>query len=189
MSAAAFALAAWVFLGLEIGLKDAIALGPTHIAPSFVFCFLTFIAMFAPQPRPVWAALALGLLMDLTFRIPLRDGAGTATVIGPYALSYALACQLIVALRGIVIKRNPLTLGFLAMLGNIVAQVVLVGIFTFRIWLGDAFEWHPTAELMSRLGCAMYTGMLGVLLALVLIPSAAFFGLPTQVQRRFAKRM
>ena len=88
MSGASLVIATWVFLGLELGLKDALSLGHQHIAPSFMFCFLTFLAMFSSHPRPLWCAIGLGLLMDLTFRVPLRDGTGTATLIGPYALSY-----------------------------------------------------------------------------------------------------
>lgn len=189
MNSTALALVAWVFLGLELGLKDALALGTTHIAPSFVFCLLTFVAMFAAQPRPTWIAIALGLMMDLTLRIPLRDGAGSATILGPHALSFALAAQLITALRGLVIKRNPLTLGFLALLGSIVHHVTLVGIFAIRIAIGDAIAWSPGGELLSRLGSSLYTACLAVLLALVLIPIAPFLGLQTQSQRRYASRV
>lgn len=189
MNPSAIALAAWIFLGLELGLKDALALGPSHIAPSFMFCLVTYLAMLAPQPKPIWSAIALGLAMDLTFKIPLREGAaGSATYFGPHALAYALAVQLILTVRGLMIKRNPLTMGFLAMLGSIVAQVTLVGIFSFRIWIGDPLAWTPTSELLARLGSSVYTGLLGVLLALVLIPMAPFFGVPTQTQRRFGTR-
>lgn len=189
MNPAAVALAGWIFLGLELGLKDALALGPGRIAPSFMFCFVTYLAMLSPQPKAVWAAIALGLAMDLTFKIPLREGAvGTATFFGPHALAYALAVQLIIALRGLVIKRNPLTMGLLALLGSIVAQVTLVGIFSIRLWIGDPLAITPSAELMGRLGSSVYTGVLGVLLALVLIPLSPFLGVPSQSQRRFGTR-
>ncbi len=189
MNPASVALAGWVCLGLELGLKDALALGPSRIAPSFVFCLVTFLAMFAPRSKSVWTAVALGLAMDLTFRIPLRDGAaGAAVYFGPHALAYTLAVQLVLALRGVVIKRNPLTLGFLAMLGMVVAQVTLVAIYSIRLWIGDPIALAPSAELLARLGSAVYTGVIGAMLALVLIPMAPFFGLPAQSQRRFGTR-
>ena len=189
MNAFAFVLCAWVFIGMELGLRDALALGPSRIAPSFVFCFLTFIAMLAPQPRPNWYALALGALMDLTFRIPLSDGAGTIVIIGPHALAYLLAVQLIVALRGIMIRRNPLTMGFLAMLGSIVAGVTLVGIYAIRISIGDQLALTPSQDLLPRLGSALYTGLMGVLLALAFIPGAGLMGFQAQTAKRFARRM
>ena len=187
MSGAALIIATWIFLGLELGLKDALSLGHEHIAPSFMFCFLTFLAMFSSHPRPLWCAIGLGLLMDLTFRVPLRDGTGTATLIGPYALSYLLSVQLITALRGLVIKRNPLTVGFLSFVGSIVCQIVLVGILSIRMWWGDAI-FGPTAppsqELLARLASAAYTGLLGCGLGLVLFPLAPWFGLGGQTRKR-----
>jgi len=184
MSGAALLIAAWIFLGAELGLKDSLALGSLHIAPSFMYCLLTFVAMFTPRPRPTWTAIFLGLLMDLTFRVPLGDGLGTATIIGPYALSYVLSVQLITALRGVVIKRNPLTMGFLAMLGSIVCSVVLMGIYSIRLAFGDSisFGTPPSQELLARVGSAAYTGVLGSLIALALFPLAPLMGM--QVQQR-----
>jgi hypothetical protein len=169
MSGAALVIATWIFLGLELGLKDALSLGHEHIAPSFMFCFLTFLAMFSSHPRP------------------LRDGTGTATLIGPYALSYLLSVQLITALRGLVIKRNPLTVGFLSFMGSIVCQVVLVGILSIRMWWGDAIfgpEASPSQELLARLASAAYTGLLGCGLGLILFPLAPWLGLAGQTRKR-----
>lgn len=187
MSGAALVIAAWIFLGLELGLKDALSLGHEHIAPSFMFCLATFLAMFSSHPRPTWCALGLGLLMDLTFRVPLHDGSGVVTLIGPHALSYALGVQLITSVRGLVIKRNPLTVGFLAFVGSIVAQVSLVGILSLRLWWGDPIfgpDAAPSRELLARLGSAAYTGLLGCVLALILFPIAPWLGLQVQARKR-----
>lgn len=187
MSGAALAIMAWIFMGLELGLKDALAMGHSHVAPSFMFCLVTFIAMFTSSPRPVWCALGLGLLMDLTFRIPLRDGMGVGIIPGPHALAYVLAVQLITALRGLVIKRNPLTVGFLSFMGAIVAQIVLVGILSIRMMWGDAIfalEAAPSRELLARLASAAYTGVLGCVISLVLFPLAPWLGLQIQSRRR-----
>lgn len=187
MSIAAFIIIAWLFLGLELGLKDALALGPANIAPSFVYCLLTFIAMFSQAPRPTWVALALGLLMDLTARVPLRDGAGTITVLGPHIIAYVLSVQLVTSLRGVVIKRNPLTVGFLALLGSLVAQVALVAVYSIRLWWNDpifAIGAAPSGELLARLASAPYTGALGVLVATALFPLSHWMGLTQQGRKR-----
>jgi hypothetical protein len=187
MNGAAFVIAAWIFMGLELGLKDALSLGSVHVAPSFMFCLLTFIAMFSSHPKPTWCAIGLGVLMDLTFRVPLRDGIGTVTLIGPYSIAYVVGVQLITAMRGLVIKRNPLTVGFLAFTGSIVTQVVLVGVLSLRMWWGDPIfgpSNPPSAELLARLGSAAYTGLLGCAISLVMFPIAPWMGLQVQARRR-----
>jgi cell shape-determining protein MreD len=187
MSITAFIILAWLFIGLELGLKDALALGQGNIAPSFVYCLLTFVAMFSQAPRPTWVAMALGLLMDLTARVPLRDGAGTATIIGPHVLAFVLSVQLVTSLRGVVIKRNPLTVGFLAMLGSLVAQVALVAIYSIRLWWNDPIfpaTASPSGELFARLASAPYTGALGVLVAALLFPMSGWLGLSHQTRKR-----
>jgi cell shape-determining protein MreD len=172
----ALALAAWIFLALELSLKAGLALGDSTIAPSFLFVLLTLIAMSASPRASTWTALALGLAMDLTFEIPLKAGGPPATVVGPYALSYVLGVQLILALRGVMIRRNPLTLGFLAMVGLAVAQVTLVAIFSVRAFYDPIF-WEPARELWVRLLSCVYTGIVGAIFGLVLIPLSPLLGL------------
>jgi cell shape-determining protein MreD len=185
----ALALASWFFLALELSLKAAFALGDTTIAPSFVFILVALVSMFASARGATWFALSLGLLMDLTFEVPLKAGGPPATIVGPYALSYALGVQLILALRGIMIKRNPLTLGFLAMAGLAVAQVTLIAIYSIRA-LYDPIFWEGSRELWVRLASCAYTGLIGAALGLVLIPVAPMLGLlsagPARVTTRRA---
>lgn len=186
MSRVAFAILAWVFLGLELGLKPALRLGNTEIAPSFVFVLLTFLAMCAAPRASLWSAVVLGLLMDLTSPLATTTGEPPGYVLGPHVIAYALASQLVLAMRGVMIRRNPLTLGFLALTGGVVAQVVLVAIF----WLRSVFDpiaWGATGELVTRLGSAGYTGLFGVAFAFGLLPMAEWIGLPTQTQRRFGR--
>jgi len=179
---------AWVFVGLEKGLSDALTLGQTGIAPSFVFGLMTFIAMTAPRPIVMWSAVGLGVLMDLVFEVPLRQGGWPLTMIGPHPIAYALACQLILSMRGLMIRRNPFTLGFLAGVGALISNATLVAIFTFRSLLGAPLAWDTKHQLVAGLGSAVYTGLIAIFLAFVLFPLAGPLGLPNQQQRRFAAR-
>lgn len=188
MNPLAIALAAWVFFGLELGLRDALRLGPTLIAPSFVFVLCALIAISAPPIAVLWACLILGLVTDLTNMVELAAGAPAATVIGPYALGYLLAGQLMLSLRALLMRANPPTLAFLSMVGYAVAQIVVVAIFTLRAWIGDPIEWHATTQLLQRLGAAAYTGVLGLVLSLVLVPLGPLLGLHSPQQRRFGRR-
>ena len=184
----ALGLLAWVFLGLEKGVADALELGGTGIAPSFVFGLLTFVAMSAPPGRALWAAVGLGVAMDLLFSIALDDGAPPVYLAGPHALSYVLGTQLVLALRGLMIRRNPLAMGFLACMGFVVARVALVAMLSLREGMGTPISWDAKGQLLAALGSGVYTGVVAVGLALALIPLGGFLGLPGQQQRRFGRR-
>ncbi|MDX2147626.1 MAG: hypothetical protein SFZ23_08905 [Planctomycetota bacterium] len=183
-----FAILAWFLLGLELGLKPALGLGPAGIAPSFVFPLLTLVAMSAPPAIVHWACLSLGVMLDLTFPIELRDGKPPIVLLGPYALGSLLAGQLIVTMRGLMIRRNPLTLAFLCTCGYAVCQVVVVAIFTLRHATGTPLLWDAPEQLLARLGSALYTGVLALVMALALVPAAPWLGLHAAAPRRFATR-
>lgn len=188
MNSLVLILITWVFFGAELGLRDALRLGSTPIAPSFVFVLLSFVAIAARPQLVLWCALAMGLLTDLTSPIELTTAAPPATVVGPYALGYLLAAQLIVSMRALLMRANPPTLGFTAGVGYAVAQIVVVAILTLRLWMGQPFDWHPTHELLQRLGSAAYTGVLGFILSFVLVPMSPLFGIQSPTQRRFSRR-
>lgn len=183
-----FALLTWILFGLELGFRDALRLGPTPIAPSFVIPFLVFVSISAPPNTLRLAALVLGLITDLTFPIELRDGGPAATIVGPYALGYLLASQLVLTLRAMMIRRNPLTVAFLSVLAAAVAQIVVVTMFTTRSVFGDPIDWHPTHELLTRLGSALTCSVSGLVLSFVLLPLAPMLGLNIGPARRNPRR-
>jgi hypothetical protein len=184
-----FAVLAWVMVGLEKGLRDALSIGQSGVAPSFVFVLLTSISLSAPRPIVMWASLALGLIMDLVFEVPLRQAGGTVTIPGPHALAYVLGSQLILAMRPLMIRRNPLTLAFLSMAGSLIANLTLAMIFSLRHWVGAPIAWETKHEFLAALGWGVYTGVLGLFLAFVLLPLANPLGMSvSQQQRRFAPR-
>jgi hypothetical protein len=188
----AFGVSAWVMLGLELGLRDLFRLGSSGagegVAPSFVLAHLAFIAMYASPSVVHWSSLILGLLLDLTFPVELRDGAGVCVVIGPYSLGCLLGGQLVVTMRGLMMRRNPLTLAFLAVLASLVTNVTVVAFHTVRGMLGSEALWSPTTELVSRLGGSLYTGVLALVLSLLLFPLSPLMGFETVQGRRFAAR-
>lgn len=184
-----FAALTWLLVGLEKGLRDALSIGQSGIAPSFVFVLLTFVALSVQRQTVMWAAVVLGLVMDLVFEVPLRQSGGTVTVPGAHVLAYALGAQLILIMRPLMIRRNPLTLAFLSSVGSLVANLVLVMIFTMRHMFGSPLAWETKRELVAALGSAAYTGVLGLFLAFALLPLAGPLGMSMgQQQRRFAPR-
>lgn len=174
----AFMLLAWIVLGLEVGLKSALALGHTAIAPSFVVPFATFVALCAQPRQAFWTCLILGLGLDLTSAVSLRDG-GVITIMGPYALGLILGGQLVLAMRGIMMRQNPLTLVVLAVATSMVMHIIVIAIMSVRAGLGDAIAWDTTQQIIDRAGSSLYTGIAAGLMSLVLFPAAPILGFAT----------
>jgi rod shape-determining protein MreD len=170
-----FLVMTWVAFGLELGLRDALRLAPGDIAPSFVVPLMVFVALSAPPKQAVWAALILGVLLDLTSLVPRTDAASMLTVLGPNAIGMLIAAQFVVAVRGMVIRRHPLTLTVLSIAAAAVVQTVVVAFFTVRDLYGDPILFRPTGELVSRLLSALYTGATAFAWALLLRPVDALF--------------
>lgn len=186
MNALVFAVFAWIALGLERGLKPTLQIGPGQIAPSFVAILAVYVAASATPRAAQWACLALGLLVDLTSPMP-RGDAGTLTVVGPNALGAFLAAHLTLSMRGLMFRQNPLSLGFLTVLGMGIWQAVVTGVFTLRHVFGDPVEWHATSQVLGRMGASVYTALLALPLALALMPAGSLLGFPSHAHR-FGRR-
>lgn len=184
-----FAFVTWVLVGVETGFRDAMAINLTSgaIAPSFLVCLTAYIALGATPTAARWSALIIGVLADLAFDLPMRDAGPQAFLIGPYALAHLLAAQLVLTLRGIMIRRNPLTLGFASMCAAGCANLLIVALLSIRKGIyGDPLAMSPWAELVLRAGSSVYTGLVAVGLALVLLPLAPMMGL-NMTQKRFGR--
>lgn len=159
----------WLCLGLESGLSSSI---PGQ--PGFVLPLAVLVSLSAAPGAALWTGLVLGLCVDL---LSMRThGTTLVAVPGPMAIGYLVACQLVVALRGQVIRRNPLTLLALSIVGMAIAQLFACGLLTARHVAHPEFEWRPLAELGRRLLSALVTGPVALVMALVLLPLAPMFG-------------
>lgn len=157
------AVTAWVFFGLELGLRDALRLGSGDIGPSFVVVLCAFIALHAPPKTAQWSALLLGVLADLTWQLE-RVGGGAAYTIGPTALGLWLGARLVLAARGSLRRGHPLTLAAMTLATAAVAQIVVTALLSARSVYGDELPWSPSQELFRRLLSAVYSGGLALVL-------------------------
>ena len=172
----AFVIAAWIALGLDVGLAGALSPLSGEIRPSFAIPLIVFVALQAPARSALWAALLLGLVVDLLNPMP-RVGGGVVTVVGPHAIGFLVGAQFVLAMRGIVIARNPLTMIILAILAAAIAAVVVVAFFTVRdFYPGHTIDWRATHELIVRLLSALYTGASALALSFPLFGLASLFG-------------
>lgn len=161
-----FAVVAWLFLGLELGLRDALRLGDSAVAPSFVIPLLVYITLSTPPRTATWIAIALGLTLDLSW-VLVRANGPAGYVVGPYVLGLVLAAQLVHAARGMVIRNNPLTITCLSGLAAMVAHIVVVAVLTLRGAGIDNLDFNPTGQLQSRFFSALYTAILAFFLSFV----------------------
>jgi hypothetical protein len=98
--------------------------------------------------------------------------------IGPGAIGMVLGAQFVLLVRGMVIRRNPLTLVVLSVSAGIIAAICTVAIITVRQWIwADPIEWAPRHELVQRLFSALVTGGSALAMSFVLLPLTPLLGL------------
>ena len=180
-----FAIIAYVLLGLERGLRDVLAIGP--VQPSFLLAFGAFIALSAPPMHAVWACLVVGLSLDLTGGWPVVAGAAQP-IIGPYALGAVLMSQVVLTLRGKLVRHHLATLAVLTFFGVLAAQLVVVILLTVQKLTGAPLAFQPGSEVLLRIGSAGYTALLSILLGFLLAAAAPLLGFSGHGQRSWHRR-
>lgn len=175
-----FLVAALLALACDTSLLSLFSIGT--VVPMATPTLAVFVALSAPRMTALWAALWLGLLLDLAS--PMADGEGRAVFIaGPHALGFVFAANLVIPLRSMVIRRNPFTLGVLAALFAVAASLVVVAISVARSWYPGALSpFGPggaSGELWRSAVAALYTGAFGVPLGWLLARSTPIWGFQT----------
>jgi cell shape-determining protein MreD len=171
-----FVIALWLALGLELGLRDALEVGQSTISPSFVMVLLAFVAASAPRATALWAALAIGLALDLTSVLPASDRPEAVTPVGPAALGCVAAAYTVVVMRGSMIRRNPLTLPVLSAVASVTLVVVWVTLLEARSWYDPMVDIRAGQELWRGLLRALYTAALALPFGALLALSSPLFG-------------
>jgi hypothetical protein len=149
-------------------------------APSFVVPLATMIALCAPTMPALWSCLLLGLALDLT--APQSGAGGNVFVLGPHAIGLLIAGQFVVAVRGLVIRRNPLTVVVLSISAAAIMEIVATAFLTARS-MYDPIVWHASEQLGGRLISAFLTGGTAFVMAFVILPIAPMLGLPALRQQ------
>ncbi|MBL0926818.1 MAG: hypothetical protein IBJ11_04090 [Phycisphaerales bacterium] len=174
-----FILAAYGAFALEFGVRDALQLGHTAVAPHFVLVLLAFVGVWAPSTVVLWASLALGLGLDLFYAFPSASGGEEVVVVGPWALGCLAAGYTVLTMRPLMFRRGVMALGFLALCGSAVCAVVCVTLLTLRARFDASFTIDPAwSELGVRLANAVYTWALALALAVPLRAVKPVFGFP-----------
>jgi hypothetical protein len=178
------AVLGWLCLGLETGLRPHLSmnLGMQTAAPSYVIPLAVFIALCATPSQALWTCLCLGLCLDLLS--PRQTAGAPLTIVGPYAIGLLVAGQFVLAMRGIVIRRNPLTVLALSIPAALIVGIVVVALLTLRNAILGGMEWSPTGQLGARFVSALLTGVSGLIIGILLMPLAPALGLHSGPMRR-----
>lgn len=181
---AVFGVAALLAIAADTSLLRVLAIGNVH--PQVVPIVAVFVLLSAPRLTGLWAALALGVLQDLC--TPLADTAGGVHhLLGPHALGALFAANVVLPLRSMVIRRNPLTLGVLAAIYGVAVALVVVALLVVRSWYGEplvTFDGQTAPKELLRTGLqALYTAALAVPLGWLLNRSAGIWGFQQTPQR------
>lgn len=188
MSRIGVALCLWIAIGFDLALMGSFA--DRGIAPSLTFAFVATIAAFAPLMPALGVAFLAGLLLDLTQPITLKAEAymslgmvsRTTLAIGPHALGCMMASWVVFQCRGMFLRRHPLSLVVLSMLGAVIAHTVALAFLLIRGWLDPAVEWSP--QFWPRMLSAILTGVPGLLFGLAWRRLLPILGLPDPFTRQ-----
>jgi len=181
-----FAFISWIIFGLELAFLPVLDAGSGGVHPSMVIPLVAFIALYAPRKQALWGAIILGIIADLVAPMSRIDG-GLAVIVGPNALGYLLACHFILAIRGSLIRRNPMTMVIISMAACFIAQIVVIAIFTTRDLGSNTLIWDAGDQLVQRSFSSLYTGLSALLLSFVFFALAPAFGFHSSVPTRFAR--
>ena len=181
-----FAILAWLTFGLELALQPVLDAGSGSVHPSMVMPLMAFVALYAPRKQALWAAIILGVLLDLLSPMARSDG-GSVVIVGPYALGFLLGCHFIFTIRGSLIRRNPLTLVMISIVSSFIIQVVVIALLTARNLGNNPLIWDASDQLIQRSFSSLYTGLSALLLSFIFFALAPAFGFHSSVPTRFAR--
>ncbi|MFW6059676.1 MAG: hypothetical protein ACODAQ_05810 [Phycisphaeraceae bacterium] len=175
-----FALAAYVMVALETGLRALLGVsGPDGAYPSFMLILAVYVALLAPAQVVPWALLVLGVLVDLQMG-PVPE----AAILGPAALGYLFGAYVMLQLRVLVFRESVITLAALVFATGIFVQLVIVGLYTMRglPWLtAQPIEgWGAADQLVRRFFILLYTTVVALPVGALLLRTTPIWGFPNR---------
>jgi len=190
MNRLAVLIGLWLALGIELALRQTLGLSDSAGGaggPSVVFAFVACIAAFGPATGVLWVAFCGGLLVDLTWSVALWNqgsvsGVGQVTFLGPHALGYVVGAWVILNVRRAFVRRIPLAVAVLAVVGAVLMQFSTLCILLLRDAIDPAVSLPPQGFV--RIIGALYTGVPALLIAASLRFLLPLLGLPDPYDKR-----
>ncbi|XOV73967.1 MAG: hypothetical protein ACFHWZ_10120 [Phycisphaerales bacterium] len=138
----------------------------------------------APIRHALPAAIVVGLLLDFgdLVRTP---GAEPVVVLGRHAIGCLLASYTVVTLRGMMFRRNVVTIVVLAGVTMALTQIVAIAMLKFRSLYDVIIVDDAAAQLGSQLGSAIYTAALAFIVGPLLNRMKWLFGFTGSARSSF----
>jgi hypothetical protein len=179
-----FAIFAWIAMAFETGFRDALALGSSSVSPSLAMLLVAFVALWAPIRHALPAAIVIGLLLDFGYLVETPTGE-PVVVLGRHAIGCLLAAYTVVTMRGMMFRRNIITIVVLSGVTMALTQVVAIAMLKFRSLYDDIIIDDAAAQLASGLGSAVYTAALAFLVGPALNSLKWLFGFTGSARSSF----
>ncbi|MEX2672579.1 MAG: hypothetical protein WD294_10760 [Phycisphaeraceae bacterium] len=181
-----FAIAVYVLVALQVSLASAMRFETAGgvVEPMFMLALLVFVGLSATPRVVVVAAVVMGVVLDATMVWPMADGRGM-TVLGPFALGYLAGGVALLQIRPMVFRQHPLAYAVMILFAGFAVQLVVVGLFSVRIWYDPMADFAPASQLFLRTLSVFYSAVVGALLSVPLVAASSVFGFTTtKVGRR-----
>lgn len=181
-----FMVAAWAVLGVQWGFVHALQLGQSQIAPYLPLILVAWVAMWAAPAHAIGGALVIGMLYDIYAHLPTNTG-GTMVVLGPNALGCVLGAFLVLTLRGVMLRKNLITIMLLAGLSALLCQILVTTLLSIRAAIDNAASGagaeavlfgSPLGQLGIRSASAVYTGLVAAAVGPLLDVLRPLFSFP-----------
>jgi hypothetical protein len=172
MNWAVFTIVTYVLLVLQVGLRNLFEvslLGVDDVLPSLPLVLLVFIGMGGGRGVTLWAAMILGLLMDLQGAVVTTStGDVSVAIVGPHVIGYVAAAYVVLEARVLIFRNSPLTMGVLTFISGLAAQLIVVALLSLRqidVIPGEPVAgWDAADELLKAFFALLYTVLFAVLL-------------------------
>ena len=173
-----FIIFAYLFIAVQLGLGDLFEV--REVRPEFLFIFMIFVAALAPTQIVFKSAVVLGILSDL-FTVYLTTEHQNITIIGPHALGYMLGAALALQVRTMLFRQHPVSITLMVFMGGLTAHLTTIFLISIRWLLGEwitvwpAYQWSPTDQLVERFLMVLYTTIMALPVAWILLRLAPLF--------------
>lgn len=119
--------------------------------PSFALSIVAFLALLAERRAALWAALAAGVLADLTGPA-IAGPVAPLYLIGPHALGLALGASAVIQIRGALKKRSLLVLLTATLAVGLLSDLVWTFVWALRGWFPQGSTPWGTGTALGALG-------------------------------------
>lgn len=161
--------------------------------PNLLWVLAAFIAMWAQPMTALWAALTLGLLLDLH---PLAVGSAVelsaVAILGPNAVGFVAGAYAVTVVRGVFYRDSSTAFAVMVAVAGAMMQIVVVSLYSLRGMSWFAGEplaaWSLPDQFVMRFFTLLYSAAIALPLGWLLMRYAGIWGFETGKGGQGARR-